>query len=76
MAILQLVVCDTCGERDKPTTRYTVGDGKRRAKVDLCVDDATAFEAVLPSRVGRPPSSSTGRGPGRPRKPKAAAATE
>lgn len=67
MAVLKLVVCDTCGERDKPTTAYKVSDGKRRATVDLCVDDAKALEGFLPSRVGRPPSGS-GRGPGRPRK--------
>lgn len=63
-------ICDgPCGDESRETQPYAVSDGnKRKAKIDLCSEDAAVFEKYLPSRVGRPPAS--GRGPGRPRKPK------
>lgn len=48
MSTIEVVVCHVCEEIGKATLPYTVGQGRRRAKVDLCEDDAAFLEALLP----------------------------
>jgi len=47
MARLQVTVCDECGVLGKPTTRYQIASGTRKAVMDLCADDARDLEKVL-----------------------------
>jgi hypothetical protein len=72
--LIEVRVCNTCKNPQRGTLPYTVIQGGRREEVDLCMEDAKPFEAVLPGRTGRKPAALMGAANGTPRTAKKAAA--
>lgn len=47
MVQVTIRVCDVCKEPDKDTRAYEVRQETRKARIDLCADDAAPLEAFL-----------------------------
>ncbi|MEV4642783.1 hypothetical protein AB0J80_36125 [Actinoplanes sp. NPDC049548] len=45
---LSITVCDVCQDPSRKVKRYTLQQGERSATVDLCDEDSSALEALLP----------------------------
>lgn len=43
----EVVVCDICQDRTRPTKPYGVTESGRTGEVELCEEDAIPFERVL-----------------------------
>src|SRR5690348_9361879 len=52
---LEVIVCDVCKDRTKPTEQYTVSHGGRTVKPDLCADHAAYLEELLDEAPNRKP---------------------
>lgn len=54
MSKIAVVVCNRCEELGKPTRPYLIRQGRRKAEIDLCVDDGEYLESFLNGRPSEP----------------------